>query len=99
MTMNGYEFKTTFWMDFTIADQFGLDAVKDTYERAFNEWKDNYIYLVELCLVLNWKLWQHHEAKREAFTCLYNELWGKADEYAILNLKGEELDYYYHVTD
>lgn len=38
MTMNGYEFKTTFWIDFTIADQFGLEAVKDTYERAFNEW-------------------------------------------------------------
>lgn len=99
MTMNGYEFKTTFWMDFTIADQFGYDAIKDTYERAFNAWKDNYIYLVELCLVLNWKLWQHYKAKRETFACLYNELWGKTDEYALLNLKGEELDYYYHVTD
>ena len=29
-----YEFKTTFWTDFTIADHFGLDAVKDTYQSA-----------------------------------------------------------------
>lgn len=99
MIVNGHEMKTTFWMDFTIADQFGLDAVKDTYERAFNEWKNNYIYLVELCLVLNWKVWQHYEEKREEYAKLYNELWEIVDEYALLNLKGEELDYYYHVTD
>jgi len=30
-----YEFKTTFWMDFTIADAFGLDAVRDTFKRSF----------------------------------------------------------------
>ena len=37
----GYEPKTTFWEDFSIADRFGLDAVKDTYIRAFKEWKNN----------------------------------------------------------
>lgn len=40
---NGYEMQTTFWQDFTIADAFGIDAIKDTFNRAFKEWKDNYI--------------------------------------------------------
>ena len=34
---NGYETFTTFWMDFSIADKFGVNAVNDTYIRAFNE--------------------------------------------------------------
>ena len=28
---NGYETKTTFWEDFTIADAFGVDAINDTF--------------------------------------------------------------------
>ena len=32
----GYEPKTTFWDDFTIADKFGVKAVEDTYRRAFD---------------------------------------------------------------
>lgn len=32
--MIGYEPKTTFWSDFSIADMFGADGVKDTYNRA-----------------------------------------------------------------
>ena len=57
--MNDYQMMTTFWSDFSIADRFGARAIKDTYERAFNEWKDNYQYLTELVMVLNWKIWQH----------------------------------------
>ena len=38
------QFSTTFWMDSTIADKFGLGAVKDTFERASKEWKSDYQY-------------------------------------------------------
>lgn len=38
MLENGYQPKTTFWMDFSIADRFGTEAIVDTYERAFKEW-------------------------------------------------------------
>lgn len=55
---NGYKFKTTFWSDFSIADRFGVRAVQDTFNRAFSEWKSNVIYLTELVLVLNWKIYQ-----------------------------------------
>ena len=32
-----------FMQDFMIADRFGEAAVRDTYKRAFREWKDNVI--------------------------------------------------------
>lgn len=57
--MIGYEMKTSFWRDFNIADRFGLDAIKDTYKRAFDEWKNDKVYATELVLVLNWKSWEH----------------------------------------
>ncbi|MCC8175518.1 MAG: hypothetical protein LIO91_03700 [Bacteroidales bacterium] len=60
-TETGYKSITTFWDDFSIADRFGLSAVKDTFNRAFKEWKDNYKYLTELVIVLNHKLWWHYE--------------------------------------
>jgi len=50
---NGYELKTTFWDDFTIADAFGVDAIKDTFERAFNEWRNNVAYVTELAMVIS----------------------------------------------
>ena len=98
MNVNGYETKTTFWQDFSIADMFGVEAVKDTYNRAFNGWKDNYIYLTELVIVLNWKVWQHYE-NNEPLARVYQELWEKADYYACNNLKGEEMEYFFRVTD
>jgi len=98
MNVNGYETKTTFWQDFSIADMFGTDAVKDTYNRAFNGWKDNHIYLTELVMVLNWKVWQHYE-NNEPLARVYQELWQKADYYACNNLVGEEMEYFFRVTD
>ena len=35
--ITGYKPITTFWMDFSIADNFGKSAVKDTFNRAFEE--------------------------------------------------------------
>lgn len=99
----GYTPKTTFWQDFSIAERFGEKAVRDTFRRAMSAWKSNYVYLTELVLVLNHKLnalyvvggtqEQNHMAE------VYNELWQKAEEYAQDHLKGEELRYFYRVTD
>lgn len=94
----GYEPKTTFWQDFSIADMFGVDSVKDTYKRAFKEWKDNYIYLTELVMVLNHKIWQHYE-RGNSLAELYDELWREADVYAVENLRGDELMYFLSTTD
>lgn len=99
MNVYGYETITTFWSDFSIADMFGESAIRDTYKRAFKEWKSNYKYLTEFVMVLNWKIWQHYENGNELLAKVYDELWKKADEYAVNNLKGEELRYFYRTTD
>lgn len=95
---NGYEMQTTFFMDFSIADRFGVSAIKDTYNRAFKEWKDNYVYLTELVITLNHKIFEWY-GKNEQFARLYDELWRTADEYAVENLKGDALRFFFNVTD
>lgn len=94
----GYELKTTFWDGFSIADDFGIPEVKDTYKRAFDEWGDNYIYLTELVLVLNHKIWQHYKSNEE-LARLYDKLWRAASEYAVHSLEGDELSYYFETID
>lgn len=91
----------TFYTDFSIADRFGIDAIKDTFNRAFNEWKNNYEYLTALVITLNHKIWEHYEngGEGDEKARLYNDLWGEADTYACDNLKGEELKYFYRETD
>lgn len=98
MQMSGYEPKTTFWSDFTIADKYGVDGIEDTFNRAFKEWKNDYIYLTELVMVLNHKIWQWYE-RDEDIAQVYHNLWVQADEYACNNLKGEEAQYFYNTLD
>ena len=43
--ISGYEVKTSFYGDFTIADAFGEKSVRDTYKRCFESLKDDYEYL------------------------------------------------------
>ena len=73
MSENGYTVQTTFWEDFTIADRFGLSAIRDTYNRAFKEWNENYKFLTELVLVLNHKIGSITRAtpKSQHFTMTY----------------------------
>lgn len=96
--ITGYEPKTTFWQDFSIADAFGPDAVQDTYNRAFDGWKNNVVYIAELILVLNHKIWFWHE-KNDKLAELYNKLWMELDSYAWDHFKGEDADYLFDVTD
>lgn len=98
MRLFDYECITTFWEDFTIAEAFGEKVIRDTFNRAFNEWKTNYKYLTELVMVLNHKIWQWYE-RNETYAKAYNELWEQADLYACENLQGDEARYFYRVTD
>ncbi len=96
--LTGYEPMTTFYEDFSIADKFGIEAIVDTYNNAFNSWKHDYKYITELVLVLNWKIWRWHETN-DMYARLYDELWRKLDQWCIDNLNGKELEYYYATTD
>mgnify|MGYP003463509194 FL=1 len=96
--MTGYKPITTFYTDFSIADKFGVEAIKDTYKRVFQEWKYDYKYITELAMVLNWKLWRWY-GKNDELSMLYDSLWKETDGWCIDNLKGKELEYYYKTTD
>jgi hypothetical protein len=95
---NGYETKTTFWEDFTIADAFGTKAVQDTYDNAFKGWKYNHEYVTELSLVMNWKMFQWYEKNEDLYN-LYEKLYYRIDQWCMDNLKGNELEYYLKWTD
>ena len=85
-------------MDFSIADKFGVKAVRDTYNRAVEGWRDNIVYLTELVLVLNHKIWQHYQTDEE-LAREYDELWRGLDGWCVENLTGEDADYFYRITD
>lgn len=94
----GYQTQTTFWSDFSVADCFGIKAIKDTYHRCFKEWRTNITYLTEFVLVLNHKIW-YWAKKGEAKARLYDQLWREADNWAHDNLTGEDAHYYFRTLD
>lgn len=98
-SQSGYKAITTFWLDFSIADRFGAKAVKDTFNHAFKEWREDYKYLTELVLVLNHKIWQHYQAGDQQLAKVYDEIWRKADNWAYKRLKGEAAQYYFQTLD
>ena len=87
-----------FMMDFRIADKFGEGAIRDTFNRAFKEWKDNVEYFASLVLTLNHQIWYWYE-KDEKRGRLYNELWEKADAWGCDHFKGEDASYYFRFLD
>lgn len=114
----GYEMFTTFWDDFAIAERMGItvqdgkyvptniergiSAIRDTYNRAFNEWKTEYKYLTEFIMVLNWKSWRFSSAPVAdipEYCELYSDLYYKARDWALDNLKDEALSYFLETTD
>ncbi len=95
----GYTQQTTFWQDFTIADAFGINAVKDTYRRASDAWKNDKVYMTELVMVLNWKSWVHYERGNNKLSEVYADLYYKARELAFNTLKGDDLKYFIRTTD
>jgi hypothetical protein len=97
--MTGYTPITTFYMDFSIADRFGISAIKDTYRRGLETAKAlGHKEFTEFVMVLNWKIWEHYQ-HNDAFAELYDDLWRKTDDLARETLQGEELMYYYRTTD
>ena len=97
-SITDYEPKTTFFSDLSIAECFGDDAIIQTYNKVIREWGNNIIYITEFTMCLNHKIWQLHKVD-EPTSILYDELWRKACNYVTSHFKGEDLSYYYRVTD
>lgn len=95
----GYEPLTTFWEDFCIADAFGLKAIQETYDNGIQFAKTNYKYLTEFVMTLNFKCWAFYEIQNYEFSKFYEKLFYEADDFALENLKGDELQYFLRTTD
>ena len=90
--------ETTFYNDFSIAERFGIEAIKDTFNRAFNEWKNDVKYFTELVMVLNHKTWNFYDTDRD-LAYVYNTLWKEANSYGLNHFKGDDLRFYINVLD
>lgn len=100
MAQNGYTTISTFYGDLTIADRYGKDAIKDTFNNVVASWLGSYKMFTEFIMCLNHKIWAWYE-KDEDIALLYQDLWEQAQD--IFSAKYEENDevmsYYYRVTD
>ena len=88
-----------FMQDFLIADRFGVSAIRDTYKRAFKEWRNNVEYFASFVLTLNHQIWNHHNAGDESVARVYDELWKKADAWGCEHFKGKDAEYYFSFLD
>ena len=95
----GYERKTTFFSDLSIAEWYGADSVRDTYKNVMRSWLGNVVYFTEFVMCLNWKIWEQNARGNEELAKVYDELWREADELVCNTYKGEDADYYYRTTD
>lgn len=102
--------KNTFWLDFGIAEKVsGLAGVRDTYDRAFDGWRDDIRYLTALYCVLNWRGCGHY-GKDDKLARLYFEKQQELDKYILdyelvggkekyKNFNSDEIAYFLKATD
>ena len=102
MEMSGYKTISTFYGDLSIADVYGIDAIKDTLKRVKEQWFNDYKMFTEFVLALNHKSWEWNArtevACSEEIKKLYIEQYYYFDDYCRDNYKGDALDYYLSVV-
>ena len=89
-------------MDFDIADHFGVNAVKDTFKRAFKEWKNDIEYVTELCIVMNIRCWFWYEKGNEELSKLYSNYYYQVMDYVYSDeskFSKEDQSYFFGMTD
>lgn len=98
--MGDYEFDYKGFMnDFRIADIFGVNAIRDTFNRCQEEWKDNADYYASFVMTLNHLIWFHYDNGNIEIANVYNELWRKADAFVYTHFKGDELNHILSILD
>lgn len=111
----GYEPKTTFYGDLSVAEFYGTKGIRNTYNRVMKEWIGNVEYITEFIMCLNHKIWEFYDEgystrefalsitddMRIEISKLYNDLWEDAERKFFAKYDGDDeaLNYYYQVTD
>ena len=98
-SMCGYTQRTTFWDDFTIAERWGVKAIEDTYKNAFQSWKNDLVFIVELVLVLNWKMLYMDERHMTEKSVMYYKCWVELSNWCERHLEAGASEYFINVTD
>lgn len=88
----------TFYMDFTIAEHFGIDAIKDTFKRC-HEWLCDVEYWGALCYALNAKCWHWYEKGNELASTLYADLYHAAVDEGYDTFKGADAKRFFDIVD
>lgn len=108
----GYKTITTFYGDLSVAEFVeGEKGVKQTYEEVVKSWGKNIKYFTEFVMALNYKCWEWYDiatGRRDALinvgdemslSELYKDLYYKGVDYVDEHFKGEDLTYFYKITD
>ena len=97
--LDNYKQLTTSWLDLSIADRFGISAIKSTYKSLLKNFNGNYKYITELVVVLNHKIWQYYDKNNNQYMKVYNDLWDELCAHVYKTFKKDELSYFYRITD
>lgn len=98
---SGYERKTTFYSDLSIAEVFGQKAIKDTYRRVIKKWMDNIEYITEFVMAVNIKAWEHHDRGNLELSKLYSTLYHDSYAKVAEHFEGNEeaISYFFNTID
>lgn len=97
---NGYTLTSTFMNDFAIAERFGADAVKDTFDRAFAEWKDNPTMLAELAVVTNTRCWDTYAMENYLLSGMYSGMYYMCTGYAYEGTRPDSfVEIFFNIVD
>ena len=96
----GKEKKTTFFSDLGIAEWYGEDSVKETYQNLVKNWLDDYEFFSEFVLALNWKSW-YWDGRDNNLSSLYVDLYYKATDefYKRYGKDRKACDYFFDLTN
>lgn len=97
----GYKRITTFYSDLSIAEVYGVGAIKETYNRVMKSWLKDIKYITEFCMALNIKSWQMAEEGKNELGQLYSDLYYKCRDaiYKKYENDSEKLNYFFETTD
>lgn len=99
----GHERKTTFFSDLSIAECYGVDGIRDTYNRVMQEWMGDLVFITEfiVCLGLKSSQWCDDRKHGQTFCNLYSDLYHEAVDAFYKHYEGNEdaLDYFFEMTD
>lgn len=99
--VGSYRRKTMFYSDLSIAEWYGVESVKETFNRILHEWISNIEYITEFVMCLNWKCWEHHNKGKTELSLLYHDLYYDAQDKVLDYYKNDNksLQYYYEILD